>query len=134
MEHEPRETKTTGERESPIEQDSTTQNKAESTKTCWFVHKTENDEKSNENIQHRYIVGDIARIYRSNLHLASTCILIILVTMFLTGCCSVGLHIDKYGARVGKEKIESYEDENGSVYLYMKFTGIGFFWYPIFGR
>ena len=134
MEHEPRETKTTGKRESQIEQNSTKQTKTEFTKTCWFVHKTESCEKSNENIQHRCIVDDIARIHRSNLHLASTCILIILVAIFLTGCCSVGLHIDKYGARVGKEKIESYEDENGSVYLYMKFTGIGFFWYPIFGR
>ena len=134
MEHEPRETKTTGERESPIEQNSTKQTKTEVTKTCWFVHKTKSCEKSNENIQHRCIVDDIARIHRNNLHLASTCILMILITIFLTGCCSVGLHVDKYGARIGKEKIESYEDENGSVYLYMKFTGIGFFWYPIFGR
>ena len=134
MEHEPRETKTTGERESPIEQDSKKQTKTESAEIFRFVHQTEDNEKSNEDIQHRCIVDDIARIHRSNLHLASTCILIILVTIFLTGCCSVGLHIDKYGARVGKEKIESYEDENGSVYLYMKFTGIGFFWYPIFGR
>ena len=134
MRHEPRETKTTGERESPIEQDSTKQTKTESTESVWFVHEAKGREKSNENIQHRSFAGDIARISCSNLHIASTCILTILIAIFLTGCCSVGLHIDKYGARIGKEKIESYEDENGSMYLYMKFTGIGFFWYPIFGR
>ena len=50
----------------------------------------------------------------------------------LTGCCGVGLHIDEYGARIGSEKIERYEDLDGNKVYHMKFKGFGIFWFPLF--
>ena len=59
-------------------------------------------------------------------------VITILTCLMLTGCCGVGLHIDEYGARIGAEKIERYEDLDGNKVYHMKVNGFGIFWFPLF--
>lgn len=59
-------------------------------------------------------------------------VITILTCLMLTGCCGVGLRIDEYGARIGAEKIERYEDLDGNKVYHMKFKGFGIFWFPLF--
>ena len=52
--------------------------------------------------------------------------IVCLLAMLLSGC-GVGLHIDNYGARLGKEQITVIENNSSKIYQ-IKFIGIGIFW------
>ena len=96
------------------------------------VPKTKECSNCNAMVQRGH--ADYYRTWSSrNLLCYLTIVFLTVVLMTTLGCHGVGFHVDQYGARIGKETIVR-EVDGDNIYLYMHFTGIGFFWYPLFGK